>query len=74
MVFARYMLGQTAQEGGAQSEGTGWGNMVLETPLPDSMEGGTRNTVEKVLGQRLVLVALVLMSMLILQSRSSTSD
>ena len=31
----------------------GFGNLVLEVPLPDSMDGGAKNTIEKVLDFRL---------------------
>ena len=31
----------------------GFGNLVLEVPLPDSMDGGAKNTIERVLDFRL---------------------
>ena len=47
VVFARFM-----DERGKGTNTSRYGNMLLTTPLPDAMEGGLVNTIEKVLDVR----------------------
>lgn len=58
VVFARYMMGQGfAPSNAAPGSAAGFGNLVvMPEALPDSMEGGTKNTVERILDLRLTEV------------------
>ena len=49
VVFARHVESTRTGSGGS---GNAFGNMLVKTPLPDSMEGGAVNTVEKILDVR----------------------
>ena len=50
VVFARHLGREGGGGGGAASNA--YGNMLIKVPLPDAMEGGRVNTIEKVLDLR----------------------
>ena len=51
VVFARYLLTSAGPAGGGHTR-QGYGNMLIQQAMPDAMDGGKANTIEKVLDMR----------------------